>query len=317
MHTHSLARWQHAHEFLGAHHERNERRTKIVIGLALATMVGQIIAGHIFGSMALVAEGWHMSTHAGMLSVSAFAYSYARRHRDDPRFAFGTGKLGELAAFTSAIALTIIALLIVYESVQRLLEPVPISFVEAIAVAAVGLPVNLASAWLLSGGDHHHHDDEHGHHHHHHRDNNIRAAFIHVMTDAATAVLAVIGLSLAWLFGWLWMDPITGILGAIVIVAWASTLIHDTGRVLLDMTPDLRLADRVRARLETDSDRVADLHLWQIGPGHHGIIITLVSTAPREPSFYKAQLAGLSTLSHITIEVYACEAETLATVQSA
>lgn len=307
MHTHSLERWQHAHEFLGAHHERNERRTRLVIGLALVTMIGQIIGGHVFGSMALIAEGWHMSTHAGMLSVSAFAYSYARRHRGDPRFAFGTGKLGELAAFASAIILAIIAFLIIYESVERLFDPLPIAFIEAISVAAIGLPVNLASAWLLSGGDHRHHD-EHGHQHHH-RDNNLRAAFVHVVTDAATAVLAVIGLGIAWFQGWIWMDAVTGIAGALMIGVWAWALIRDTGRVLLDMTPDHRLAKHIRAHLETGDDRIVDLHLWQIGPGHYGTIVSLVSSEPREPSFYKSRLAGLSTLSHITIEVHSAAVE--------
>ncbi len=307
IHSQPIERWQHAHEFLGVHHERNERRTRLVIGLALATMVGQIVAGHIYGSIALIAEGWHMSTHAGMLTVSAFAYAYARRHRGDPRFAFGTGKLGELAAFASAVILAIIALLIVYESAERLFDPVSISFAEAITVAAVGLPVNLASAWLLSGGDHHHRD-ENGRHHHH-RDNNLRAAFVHVVTDAATAVLAVVGLSVAWIFGWLWMDPVTGIIGAAMIFVWAYALIRDTGHVLLDMTPDLTLTADIRERIETADDRIFDLHLWQIGPGHYGTIVSIVSSAPRDPAVYKARLAGLSALSHITIEVHARDSQ--------
>lgn len=321
MHSQSMEHWQHSHVFLGEQHERNERKTWLVIGLTATMMIAEITGGTIFGSMALVADGWHMSTHAGALAISALAYLYARRHKHDPRFAFGTGKLGDLAGFTSAIVLAMIALLISYEAVGRILAPVPIAFGEAIAVASVGLSVNLLSAWLLRDDDHHqhhhhHHNDHaradaHRHDHHHgrrHRDNNLRSAYIHVIADAATSVLAIVGLLAGWVYGWVWMDPVMGIAGAIVIVNWAFTLIRDAGGVLLDVTPDDHLAGEIRDRLERNGDRVADLHVWQVGPGHYGAIVSLVAHDPRPPAFYKSRLAGLPSLSHVTVEVQPCEA---------
>src|SRR4051794_28842834 len=205
MHAHSLDRFTHEHVFLGARHERNERRVWLVVGLTLAMMVAEITGGTMFGSLALVADGWHMSTHAAALSISALAYLYARRHARDPRFAFGTGKLGDLAGFASAIVLAMIALLIGYESVTRLVHPVPIAYREAVVIAAVGLLVNLASAWLL-GEEHDHH---HGHDHAH--DHNLRSAYVHVLADAATSVLAILGLTGAGLLGWTFMDPVVGL----------------------------------------------------------------------------------------------------------
>lgn len=328
MHTQSLDRWQHAHVFLGEKHDRNERRTQFVIALTAAMMVGEIVAGTLFRSMALVADGWHMSTHAGALAISAFAYGYARRHAHDPRFAFGTGKLGDLAGFTSAVILALIAALIAYESLQRLLHPVPIAFQEAIAVAVLGLAVNVVSAWLLHDRDDHHHghdhhghdhphahahddrkDDAHRHHHHrHHVDHNLRSAYVHVIADAATSVLATSGLLAGWLFGWTFMDPVMGIVGAGVILNWSYTLVRDTSRVLLDVTADGALAGEIRRRLEGGGDRVADLHLWRIGPGHCGAIVSLVTDEPRPPATYKARLSDLGVLSHLTVEVQACEA---------
>ena len=338
MHTHSLERWQHAHSFLGEHHARNERKTWIVIGLTATMMVGEITGGSIFGSMALVADGWHMSTHAGALAIAALAYTYARRHVRDPRFAFGTGKLGDLAGFTSAVILGMIALLIAYEAVRRLISPIAIAFDEAIAIAGLGLTVNLTSAWLLrdggAGPGHHRHahlslgahDDVHdhkygqaGHDHRGHRhrdsepahgrrrrDNNLRSAYVHVVADAATSLLAVLGLLAGRLYGWIWMDAVMGIIGALVITNWSYSLVRDTGRVLLDMTPDGRLAAAIRQRLEAGSDRVTDLHLWQVGPGHYGAIVSLVSHQPQPPARYKAALRGLDALSHVTVEVEAC-----------
>src|SRR4030088_1195405 len=227
----------HDHIFLGEDHEKAERRTWAVIILCSVMMIAEIIGGALFGSLALIADGLHMSTHAGALLLAALAYSYARKYANDRNFSFGTGKFGDLAGYSSAIVLAMIALLIGYEAISRLLEPVPISFNEAIPIAALGLAVNIASAWLLSGGDHHSHDHDHDHGRHHdeahHRDNNMRAAIIHVMADAAVSVLVIVGLLLARAFGWLWMDPLGGFIGALVIANWSVALIRDTGGILL------------------------------------------------------------------------------------
>ncbi|MBN8983834.1 MAG: CDF family Co(II)/Ni(II) efflux transporter DmeF, partial [Rhizobiales bacterium] len=252
MHSHSLENWTHDHNFLGAQHARNEQRTWLVVWLTLGMMVAEIVGGSLFGSMALLADGWHMSTHAAAIGIAALAYRYARRHADDPRFAFGTGKFGELAAFTSAVVLGIVALMIAYESVLRMADPKPIAYGEAIAIAVIGLLVNLASAWLLrEDHDHHHHGHDHSHHHrhahdhashdhdhahahaHHHRDNNLRAAYVHVLADAATSVMAIAALILARAFGWIWIDPVVGLVGSLVIASWAYGLIKSAGAVLI------------------------------------------------------------------------------------
>lgn len=310
----------HDHIFLGAAHERNERRTWAVIALCAAMMVAEIVGGSLFGSLALVADGLHMSTHAGAMLIAALAYTYARRHARDPRFVFGTGKLGDLAGFTSAIVLAMIALLIGYEAVVRLLAPVPIHFGEAIPIAVVGLIVNIVSAWLLSG-DHHHGHDHHGHHHHHHhehdhahdahtpsvaatRDHNLRSAYIHVIADAAVSLLTIVGLLLARAFGWIWMDPLAGIVGALVIANWSYGLMRDTGGVLLDMNADRRLTERVRHVLEHDGDTVADLHVWRVGPGHMSAIVSVTTDDPtRDARFYHGLLRHIGGLSHVTVEV--------------
>lgn len=318
MHTQSMDRWQHEHVFLGEDHARNERKTWVVIGLTAAMMVGEIVGGVLFGSMALLADGLHMSTHAGALLIAALAYLLARRHARNPRFAFGTGKFGDLAAFTSAIVLAMIALLIGYEAVQRLISPVPIAFREAIPVATLGLVVNLASAWLLRDDDHHHgyaghgHDREHGDGDDHdhadgaHRDHNLRAAYIHVLADAATSVMAIVGLLAGWIFGWIWMDAVMGIVGALVIANWSYGLVRIAGGVLLDVAPGPELTERIRQALETDGDRIADLHLWRVGPGRFGAIVSLVTHVPRAPAHYKARLGGVPRLAHVTVEVEAC-----------
>jgi len=322
MHSHTLADWRHDHVFLGAGHDRNERRTWLVVGLTAAMMVAEIAGGTMFGSMALLADGWHMSTHAGALAIAAFAYRYARSHARDPRFAFGTGKLGDLAGFTSAIVLAMVSLGIGYESVMRLFQPVSIHYGEATAIAVVGLAVNLASAWLL-GGEHHHghdhaHDDrdhdhdhdhdhhDHGHDHHAHHDHNLRAAYWHVLADALTSVLAITGLLAAWIYGWTWLDPAIGIVGAVVIAHWSWGLIRDAGAVLLDAAPDRALGETIRQRLEVGHDRIADLHVWRLGPGHHGAIVSLVADEPEPVEHYKALLADVPQLSHLTIEVHRC-----------
>lgn len=218
MHSHSLEKWTHEHVFLGLHHARNERRTWLVVGLTAAMMVAEIFGGIMFGSMALLADGWHMSTHAVALAIAALAYQYARYHTDDPRFAFGTGKLGELAAFASAAVLGMVAIQIAYQSLLRLAQPVPIAYGEAISIAVVGLVVNLFCAWLLR--DDHGHNHAHDHDHHHHRDHNLRAAYLHVLADAVTSVMAIAGLILALAFNWVWIDAVVGIIGACVIASW-------------------------------------------------------------------------------------------------
>jgi cation diffusion facilitator family transporter len=305
MHSHTLDDWRHEHVFLGTAHDRNERRTWFVVGLTAAMMVVEVAGGTIFGSMALLADGWHMSTHAGALAIAAFAYRFARRHARDPRFAFGTGKLGDLAGFASAVVLALIALAIGYESAMRLLQPVPIHYAEATAIAVVGLLVNLLSAWMLGAG--HDHDHDHEDHAHDH-DHNLRAAFWHVMADALTSVLAILGLLSAWSYGWSWADPVIGIVGALVIAQWSWRLIRDAGAVLLDAASDPRLNEDIRRHLETGDDRIADLHVWRVGPGHYAAIVSLVSDAPLSVEAYKAKLADLARLSHVTVEVHRCHA---------
>jgi cation diffusion facilitator family transporter len=268
-------------------------------------MVTEIIGGTVFGSMALLADGWHMSTHAGALAIAAVAYRYARRHARDPRFAFGTGKLGDLAGFTSAVVLAMVALGIGYESVTRLFNPVSIHYNEALFIAVVGLAVNLLCAWLLREDHHHDHDDAHGHHHHH--DHNLRSAYWHVIADAMTSVLAIVGLVAAGQFGWTWLDPAIGIVGALVILQWSRGLIGGAAAVLLDVAPSPDLGQAIRERLEEGHDRIADLHVWRLGPGHHGAIVALVSDAPKPVDYYKDRLSEIHGLSHVTIEVNRCD----------
>ena len=369
MHTQRIEAWRHEHVFLGAQHDRNERRTWVVVALTVAMMVAEIAGGMIFGSMALVADGWHMFTHAIALAIAAIAYRFARRHARDARFSFGTGKLGELAGFASALILWLVAIFIVYESAMRLFDPVTIVFEQAIAIAAVGLVVNLVCAAILwdghghdhghghshgpalrkprarvaprsllpvnddardhgHGHDHHDHDhahpenhahdhddpvhgDHHGHAHAPSRapaDHNLRGAYLHVVADALTSLLAIAALLAGWLYGWNWMDPVVGIVGALVIVRWSIGLLRSAGAVLLDTVPDRRIAREIAARLETEGDRLADLHLWRLGPGHLGLVATIVSDHPQAPDSYKARLAGLDGLSHVTVEVQPCRA---------
>lgn len=403
----------HDHLFLGKDHDRAERRTWAVIILCSVMMIAEIIGGALFGSLALIADGLHMSTHAGALLLAALAYTYARKYANDRNFTFGTGKFGDLAGYSSAIVLAMIALLIGYEAVSRLLNPVPISFNEAIPIAVLGLAVNVASAWLLSGGHHHGHSHGHSHghdHHHgeeprrvalgkgeldieifednvpprfivradvallaeisdltietirpdgrrqlfaledrdgylesrdeipephaflakvrllqegrqhecelefdehdhaaahgaHHRDNNMRAAVVHVLADAAVSVLVIVGLLTARAFGWLWMDPLAGLIGAFVIANWSFGLMRDTGGILLDRTPDPRMAEKVRMVIESEGDQVTDLHLWRLGPGHLGAIVSVATSGAREASHYRKRLAKFADLSHVTVEV--------------
>lgn len=313
----------HEHVFLGGDHARNERRTWLVIAITATMMVVEIGAGSIYGSMALVADGWHMSTHAAAMLITALAYRFARRNARNPRFTFGTGKLGDLAAFASAVVLALIALLIGWESLVRLYSPVAIDFRQAIVVAVIGLVVNLACAWLLRDdhqhhghhhghGHGHHHDHDHAHHHHHEhddarqggRDNNLRAAYLHVLADALTSILAIAALLMGSFYGWNWMDPAMGIVGGLVIARWSWGLIRDAGGVLVDYVPAGEdLPGEIREAIEQDGETITDLHVWQLGPGHHGAILSIRSARPQAPQFYRDRLAHIHELSHVTVEV--------------
>ncbi|MGE8128706.1 CDF family Co(II)/Ni(II) efflux transporter DmeF [Methylobacterium sp. NPDC080182] len=323
MHTHSLEPWAHSHVFLGDRHDRHARRTWAVVALTAVTMVAEIAGGTWLGSMALVADGWHMSTHAAALGVAALAYHFARRHADDPRFSFGTGKFGDLAAFASALLLGLIALLIGAESLDRLLHPVAIGFGQAIPIAVLGLAVNLASVWLLHDDHDDHGHDDHAHHHGGHahgghahaghahgghggHDTNFRAAYVHVLADTLTSVLAIVALLGGRYLGLAWLDPAMGLVGTAVILAWSWSLLRTAALVLLDARPSPAATREIRERLEIGGDRVSDLHLWQIGPGHRAAVIALVSDDPQPPAHYKARLAGVKGLSHVTVEVQPC-----------
>lgn len=308
MHLQNLERWQHEHVFPDASQLANERRIWLVIGLTATMMVAEIAAGAVFGSMALLADGWHMGTHAGALGISALGYAYARRRARDPRFSFGTGKVGELAGFGSALVLALVALLIGYESMQRLYAPVAISFDEATAVAVLGLIVNLASALLLWDQPRAQAEGHHSHHARRYRDNNLRSAFLHVLADALTSLLAITALLTGRFLGWVWMDPLMALLGAVVIARWSYGLLRDTGEVLLDVQINPKLAADIRQAVEGEADnRVADLHVWRVGPGHFAAIVSLVTRNPRPPAHYKSLLRHRSELAHVTVEVHPCE----------
>ena len=292
----------HDHVFLGCAHDENARRTRWVVALTAAMMVGEIVAGTIYGSMALLADGFHMATHAGALAVAAAAYAFARRHATNPRFSFGTGKVGDLAGFASALILAIVALGIAAESVGRLLDPRPVAFGQATLVAAIGLVVNIVSALLLSGGHQHGHDHHHDHGHHHHRhgaDNNLRSAYLHVLADALTSVLAIAALLAGRYLGWVWLDPAIGIVGAAVILRWSWTLIRDTSAVLLDAS-DPALEREVRALVETGGIRITDLHIWRIGPEAHAAIVSVAGSVDAET--LRSRLRPLDALAHVTVE---------------
>jgi cation diffusion facilitator family transporter len=319
MHIHTLDQWQHTHHFT-QDDRRSERRTKIVIGLTLTMMILEIIGGMIFGSMALLADGWHMATHVAALSITAIAYWYARRHADNPRYSFGTGKVGVLGGFASAVALAVVALVMALESMQRFFLDVTIHFPEAIAVAVVGLVVNLVSALLLRDdhdhhhhGHAHHHDHDHDHDHEghtHHHDHNLRAAYLHVLADALTSLLAIIALVAGMFLGWVWLDALMGIVGALVITRWSWGLLRDTSAILLDSDVRSSTVEAVHAAIEADADnRVADLHVWRVGPHHLAAIISVVTHYPQPPEHYKALLHNIPDLAHVSIEVQPCTSE--------
>ena len=303
-HIHQAENWRHNHDF-ALSNRSGETRTRMVLWLTFVTMIAEIIAGTIFGSMALLADGWHMGTHVTAFLIAVFAYYYARKHATSPRYAFGAGKVTILGGFASAIALVLVALFMIAESIQRLFTPHAIQFNEAIWVAMLGLCVNLCSAWLLHDQDRHHHHEEVSQYHH---DHNLRAAYIHVLADALTSVLAIIALVTGKYFGWTWMDPCMGIVGAVIITRWSWGLLRETGPILLDASIDGGYADAIRTTLEQDADNlVSDLHVWRVGANHYAAMISLVTCRPRVPEYYKSLLGEFTRLSHITIEVNECE----------
>lgn len=288
----------HGHDFLSAKQRSNERRTWLVIGLTTVTMVVEIVCGLLFGSMALLADGWHMASHASAMGITAFAYYWARKQKDNPRYAFGTGKIGDLAGFGSGLLLLLIALFMAYESIRRMLHPVPILFDQALAVAAIGLAVNLVSAFILRG-DHDHHE-EHDHDH----DHNLRAAYLHVLADALTSILAIAALLFGKLWGWGFLDPLMGVAGALVISRWSTGLMRDTGRILLDYNQNESVGRQIRDALDNEGVAcIEDLHVWRLGPGHFGSIISVRAENRCTPEELKHRLRHIRHLSHVTVEV--------------
>ena len=303
----AAAEWQHSHIF----DEGNplaERNTRRVVFLTAAMMIAEIIGGYVFNSMALLADGWHMSSHALALGLSVLAYGAARRYAHDGRFAFGTWKIEVLAGYTSALFLVGVAALMLYQSIERLISPTPIHYEQAIAVAVVGLLVNLACAWLLKDGhghDHHHH---HGHAHHdhdHHHDLNLRSAYIHVIADAATSVLAIVALFGGMLWGASWLDPVMGIVGAGLVGVWAYGLLRDTGRVLLDAEMDAPVVEEIREVVAASPvpAEIADLHVWRVGKGKYACILSLVTQGDVQPDEFRRMLGIHEELVHVTVEV--------------
>ena len=306
MHTQRLDWWQHEHVFGQDQVKAGERRTLLVVLLTGAMMLVEIAAGLAFGSMALLADGLHMASHATALGISVFAYVYARRLAGHPRYSFGTGKVNALAGFASAVLLVIFAAAMAWESVARLTDPVPIALNQALVVATAGLLVNGASAWILAAPGHHDHGHRHGHHGHRH-DHNLRAAYLHVLADALTSVLAIGALLAAKFFAATWLDPVMGVVGAVLVTRWSLGLLRDTSRVLLDAQLPDNATERLRQAIEAqEDDRIADLHLWSIGPGIHAAAIVVVSDDPRSPDHYRRLIPPDLHVVHATIEVQRC-----------
>ena len=315
MHSHTLADWRHEHVFLGAAHDRNERRTWLVVGLTAAMMVAEIAGGTMFGSMALLADGWHMSTHVTAFLITAVAYYFTRRHASDRQFSFGTGKIGVLGGFASAIVLSVVAFLMAGESVRRLFAPLTIHFNEAIGIACIALTVNLTCAFLLKE-DHHHSHDDHGHGSHSHgHDLNLRAAYLHVLADAFTTFLAIVALTSGKFFGWSWLDPVVGLVGSGVVFSWAYGLLRDTSGILLDRTPAKSdLPSEIRHTVESDGDSiVTDLHVWQVGVGKFAAIVSIVAHEAKTSDAYRELLRQHEELVHVTIETQHCREDHPAT----
>jgi len=325
MATHDLSSWRHEHAF-DPGNRTGERRTWAVVVITAITMVAEIAAGLITGSMALLADGWHMATHVVALSIAGGAYLLARRWSRDARFAFGTWKIEVLGAFSSALLLGVVALAMVVESVHRLFSPSTIQFGAALAVAGIGLVVNLASAWILEAGhsheDHgHSHDHDHDHGHDHdahdhahahaasraHADINLRSAYVHVLADAFTSVLAIVALAAGLWAGWTWLDPVMGLVGSAVIASWVIGLIRDSSRVLLDREMDAPIVGAIRGAIESDGDaQIADLHVWRVGRASHAAVICVVADHPLTPAVYRERLASLASLVHVSVEVNRC-----------
>jgi len=313
MAIHDLSGFQHNHAF-DPGNRAGERRTWIVVGITGATMVAEIVAGILTGSMALLADGWHMATHVAALSIAGVAYLLARRWARDERFAFGTWKIEVLGAFSSALLLGIVAAAMIWESSWRLVRPETIQFGAALVVAGIGLAVNVVSALLLHNahgpGDHHHDHAHEAHDHHHghgHNDLNLRSAYVHVLTDALTSVLAIVALAAGWLGGWTWLDPVMGIVGALVIAWWAKGLIAESARVLLDREMDSPLVGQIRSAIQSDGDaEICDLHVWRVGRESYAAVVTVVAERPLTPAAYRDRIAGLPALVHVSVEVNRC-----------
>ncbi len=311
MHSHTIDNWQHTHDF-SLKNDKGEKSTFYVLILTAITMVVEIFAGSIYGSMALLADGWHMGTHVAAFLIAIFSYRYAKKHANNPSFAFGTGKVNVLGGFTSAIALAVVALVMLIESLQRIIEPQAIHFNEAIVVACIGLLVNIISVFLLKDEDHHHHGHDHEHEHHHghdhNHDHNLKAAYMHVLADALTSLLAIIALVSGKYMGWTWLDPVMGIVGAIIITRWAYGLVKQSGPILLDASIDEDYKHKIKSAIENDSDnKISDLHIWRVSANHYAAIISLVTHYPNSNKHYKSLLSQFHKLSHITIEVHECK----------
>ena len=309
MHTHDTSRWEHKHVFGQDQVKSGERRTLIVVLITLTAMVVEITAGIAFGSMALLADGLHMGSHAMALGVAFGAYVVARRFAGDERFSFGTGKFNALAGFTGALLLAVFAIGVGWESVTRLMRPVDIAYSQAVIVAVIGLVVNVVCAIILMGGGHdHHHDGAHGHGHAHgHEDHNLRAAYMHVLADAVTSVLAIAALLGGMFFGAAWLDAAMGIVGALLIARWSASLMRSSAMVLLDYQAPAAVREQITQALTCDDEKIVDLHVWSVGPGIRAAIVSIVTHHPKPPEIYKRRLPEGLGVVHLTVETHRCE----------